>query len=408
MEAQAAASDKPRILIVDDSRVIRVAAKRLLRDLYEVVEAGDGEEAWETLSGDKHFSVIISDLSMPRLDGMGLLQRLHGSDDPALRGIPFIIVTGAEDDDGARDKAVQAGASAYISKPFDPKELLACVAALADREEDTAAPTPAAAAAPAPAARPATPDPVDPVTGLPNRQAFLARGYRGVAQAILNCTELALALIAIDDFANLRARCGDSGTNSLLASVADMLRARIRREDCAARIGDDRFALLLPSASPAGARRLAQRLNQDISQRHFDHDGRSFRVTVSAAVVAPSVRRDTRFDHMMRDAERRLEQAVAAGGNRVVHRDEPMPISRPAAERPVAPARGAPAAAADTDSNNADAAAQLASAAAGLAASELEAMVRHLLPLFERWNEAGNHGLQAALAEIRSRLQPPG
>lgn len=400
MEARASASDKPRVLIVDDSRVIRVAARRLLRDLYDIVEAGDGEEAWETLSADGGFSVIISDLSMPRLDGMGLLARLHDSADPALRRIPFIIVTGAEDDDGARDKAVQAGASAYISKPFDPKELLACVAALADRE--TAATAPAPAAAPEPAPRPMPTDPVDPVTGLPNRQALLARGYRGVAQAILNCTELALILIAIDDFAGIHVRYGDAGVKRLLADVADILRGRIRREDCAARVADDRFALLLPSASPAGARRLAQRLNQDIAQRRFDHAGQTFHVSVSAAVVAPSVRRDTRFDHMMRDAERRLEQAAALGGNRVVYRDEPMPISRPAAGPP---ATHPPATPADGGPKEARTAALLAAAAPGLSPAELDAVVARLLPILEHWNHAGHHGLQAVLNEIRGRLQ---
>ena len=68
---------KQRILIVDDSKVIRVTARKILRDHFETVEAVDGENAWEILSSEEPFSLVVSDLTMPELDGYGLLERIR-------------------------------------------------------------------------------------------------------------------------------------------------------------------------------------------------------------------------------------------------------------------------------------------------------------------------------------------
>jgi hypothetical protein len=76
-------SDKPkekqRLLIVDDSKVIRVTARKILRDHFETIEAVDGENAWEILSSDLPVSLVVSDLTMPNLDVFGLLKRIRSS-----------------------------------------------------------------------------------------------------------------------------------------------------------------------------------------------------------------------------------------------------------------------------------------------------------------------------------------
>ena len=90
---------KQRLLIVDDSKVIRVTARKILRDHFETIEAVDGENAWELLSGEETFALVVSDLTMPRLDGFGLLERIRSSHLPQVRELPVIIITGANDTD---------------------------------------------------------------------------------------------------------------------------------------------------------------------------------------------------------------------------------------------------------------------------------------------------------------------
>ena len=73
------ASEQQRLLIVDDSKVVRVTARKILRDHFETIEAVNGENAWDILTSEKVFSLVISDLNMPELDGFGLLERIRNS-----------------------------------------------------------------------------------------------------------------------------------------------------------------------------------------------------------------------------------------------------------------------------------------------------------------------------------------
>jgi nitrogen regulation protein NR(I) len=109
--------EKKQILIADDEpNLRRVVGAQLQRDGYDVLFAEDGEQALETLA-ENHVDVLISDLRMPKLDGMQLLKRVVESN-PEL---PVIIITAH----GTVDTAVEAlklGAFDYVTKPFDRTE----------------------------------------------------------------------------------------------------------------------------------------------------------------------------------------------------------------------------------------------------------------------------------------------
>jgi len=114
-----------RLLIVDDSKVVRVTARKILRDHFETVEALDGEHAWEILTSEEPFSLVISDLTMPNLDGFGLLERIRHSHLPHISDLPVITITGANDSEIIKERATEAGATDFIGKPFDAVHLLA-------------------------------------------------------------------------------------------------------------------------------------------------------------------------------------------------------------------------------------------------------------------------------------------
>ena len=117
--------NKQRLLIVDDSKVIRVSARKILQKQFETVEASHGNNAFEILSAESPFSLVISDLTMPGLDGFGLLEKIRSSHLPHIRNLPVIIITGANDTDATMERATQAGATDFIGKPFDAVHLLA-------------------------------------------------------------------------------------------------------------------------------------------------------------------------------------------------------------------------------------------------------------------------------------------
>lgn len=113
------------ILLVDDSRVSREVIKVfLIGRAITVLEAVDGVQAL-TLLHEKHPDLVIADLRMPKLDGCGLCEAVR--DDPRLRAIPILILTGTADAETVQ-RCRAAGAREVLTKPIQPKPLLEAVA----------------------------------------------------------------------------------------------------------------------------------------------------------------------------------------------------------------------------------------------------------------------------------------
>jgi len=115
---------KGHVLVVDDSEVVReLIAVNLELEGLEVVRCADGLEALERVAEQRPDAITL-DVMMPRLDGFSTIERLRA--DPGTADIPVVIVTGrASAADVARGKAV--GVDAYLTKPFEPSELVATV-----------------------------------------------------------------------------------------------------------------------------------------------------------------------------------------------------------------------------------------------------------------------------------------
>jgi diguanylate cyclase (GGDEF)-like protein len=302
---------KQRLLIVDDSRVIRVTARKILQDHFETVEAVDGENAWELLNNAGPFSLIVSDLTMPNLDGFGLLERIRNANLPQIKNLPVIIITGANDSETIKERATQAGATDFIGKPFDSVHLLARTQAHASAHTTTQTLAKENIGLEEQVL-------TDPLTGLANEEAFMDRGYQQLSYAVRHKTSLAVFRVEIDDFSDLFKQHGKNISKSIIKSVATVLQSGIRHEDMAARVGTARFTLLLPGMNTTGIRNLADRINRDISSRILKQGENRIRYTVSIGVAAPEIRRDTRFDELLSIADSRLAYATAQGGNQVI------------------------------------------------------------------------------------------
>jgi two-component system alkaline phosphatase synthesis response regulator PhoP/two-component system response regulator VicR len=113
-----------KILVVDDERhIVRLVEVNLTRAGYDVVSAYDGVEALEKVEEDMP-DMIVLDVMMPRMDGFEVLKNLQA--DPKYKDIPVIMLT-AKAQDADIFKGWQSGVSSYLTKPFNPKELLVFV-----------------------------------------------------------------------------------------------------------------------------------------------------------------------------------------------------------------------------------------------------------------------------------------
>jgi two-component system, chemotaxis family, chemotaxis protein CheY len=111
------------ILTVDDSASVRQMVKFTLADAgYCVIEAVDGKDALVKLTSV--VNLVITDLNMPNLDGIGLIRSVRAN--PAWKGIPILMLT-TESHEASKQEGKAAGATGWIVKPFTTQQLLAVV-----------------------------------------------------------------------------------------------------------------------------------------------------------------------------------------------------------------------------------------------------------------------------------------
>ena len=110
------------VLLCDDEvHILRAAEFKFTKAGYDVRCAGDGEEAWELIQQRKP-DLVITDCQMPRLDGLGLAQRIHK--DANTTDIPVLMLTGKGFEIPRTDKWREHGIVQVLPKPFSPRELI--------------------------------------------------------------------------------------------------------------------------------------------------------------------------------------------------------------------------------------------------------------------------------------------
>lgn len=111
-----------KVLVVDDDVVSRMVLMHLIDGCgsFDILEAEDGEDAWQQMAAGLRPAICFCDLRMPRLSGMDLLQRVKA--DSELGAMPFVMVTSANDS-ATLDQAALLGVNGYLVKPFKGDEV---------------------------------------------------------------------------------------------------------------------------------------------------------------------------------------------------------------------------------------------------------------------------------------------
>ena len=297
-----------RVLVVDDSTVIRKAIEKKLKSDFDLCTAADGEAGWEALVRDDRISVLVTDIEMPGLDGYALVSRIRATEDVRLRDIPIIVITGAEDEE-SRERAFACGATDFIVKPIDTMQLRARVHAQARFSQTIALLNRTEEALKDQAT-------FDPLTQLCSRRYFEQHCEQDIAYVHRHGGALTLARIEIDRLKEIYQLHGDQLVDELLVWAARIFLKVCRKEDTVARSSGAEFAVILPGSDKQQAMVLANRLCEATTAHPFQYGDVRIPVSVSIGLVtlgecAPGV-----FEELMALAERRLRRARLAGGNR--------------------------------------------------------------------------------------------
>lgn len=120
--------DRLKILVVDDeSRMRKLVSDFLVKNHYDVLEAGDGEEAMEIFFAQKDIALVVLDVMMPKMDGWQVCREIR-----SYSKVPIIMLT-ARTDERDELQGFQLGVDEYIAKPFSPKILVARIEAILRR-----------------------------------------------------------------------------------------------------------------------------------------------------------------------------------------------------------------------------------------------------------------------------------
>lgn len=118
--------DPKKILIIDDSKLIHKMFEVMLRS-HRLVHAEDGIDGIRRLAEHADVELIVLDINMPRMDGLEFLREVKK--DEALSTIPVVVVS-TEGKDEDTERAMELGASAYVTKPFQSESILEIVSRL--------------------------------------------------------------------------------------------------------------------------------------------------------------------------------------------------------------------------------------------------------------------------------------
>jgi len=298
---------KYQILVVDDSPVYRKLVEQILTNQpFTLLFARNGMEALELYR--KHSPcLVITDWMMPDLSGPELCQQIRAGRGEAYT---YLIVMTSSTEKGNVVKALEAGADDYLTKPFDPGEMLARIGvgrriidlnrelAVQRLELEEAART-------------------DPLTGLPNRRAiedWASRQLRGSAR---HGFPFWVVLGDVDCFKSVNDTFGHDAGDIVLKTFADLLKKNTRASDMCARLGGDEFLMVLTHVPGENIEATVNRFREQFAVLSFPFKGKSVSVTASFGVYGTHGKDYQEFATIIRKADQLLYEAKRSGRNLV-------------------------------------------------------------------------------------------
>jgi diguanylate cyclase (GGDEF)-like protein len=265
-----------QILVVEDNLLMRSILEGHLRELgHTVTSVENGRKALEQLEKD-FYSIVITDLVMPELDGLSLCRSIRKRD---TAGYTYIMMLTSQNSKEDMIRGLEAGADEYLIKPVSHTELsmrlktadriLTLESSLKKSYDEIKALSVR-----------------DPLTKVFNRGYLDERLLHEVKRSFRFQRSLAVVMFDIDHFKLINDTFGHAAGDQVLMECAGLMGSSIRQEiDWIARYGGEEFTVVLPETPVAGARIAAERMRFRLASHVFIVGGMELRITASFGVV---------------------------------------------------------------------------------------------------------------------------
>jgi diguanylate cyclase (GGDEF)-like protein len=300
-------SDRARILIADDSRIVRAMIAQHIRDRFDVREAADGEAAWQAILLDASIRLVITGLAMPKVDGFELISRARASKVQRIRELPLIVHAGA-DEQAECERAAALGATDFIQQGISAAELNSRLDVLVKLSSTREALAESRAALESSRT-------VDPDTDLLNLPFFDRQVDKLISYSRRNVTDVAVVCIGIE-LSMPQNDTWEAETEQRVRLVARALAATLRLEDLATRSDRFEFCVATQSDGVAGVLRLAARLRKILE--NVDSAGNGVEVWTFIGVACLSEDMRVSAEQLRQISQKRAQQAQAGRSRRIV------------------------------------------------------------------------------------------
>ncbi len=289
-----------KAMVVDDSAIARTMLANILKSYqFQVLTAGDGDEALALLAEHPDIRIVITDYIMPNINGLELLETIRGNLDLDRKELAIIGVSGQVGDTFSA-KFIKNGGNDFLIKPFLKEELICRINQNIEFLEHIEAITTMAER--------------DHLSGLYNRRYFFEVGERFYANARRDHLTLVLAMLDIDHFKSVNDVYGHYAGDQVIKAVANTLNDSFRSSDLVARIGGEEFCVLATNMDPGHIRITMERLRQAVENTVVTVGESDIRVTISIGVHSDL---EESLAAMLNRADELLYKAKTSGRNRV-------------------------------------------------------------------------------------------
>ena len=309
---------KQRVLLVDDSKIVRTTLARLIRKSFDVREEANGETGWQAITTDPSIVVVFSDIQMPVLDGFALLERIRQSEDQRIRSMPVIVISGNEDD-ATKKRARAAGANDFITKTTDGTEILSRIDNLLHLVEAKQQLVVNKQALDQTATR-------DPVTGAFTPHYLVTEGGKHYSHARRHGGPLAVLTFRMDSYGEIAGKVGKTVADQLLAKVAKLVMGTLRAEDSMGRTAEATFTVIFPGTSSQQALNFARRMHEQLEKAQVTYRDQVLKIRTSLGLAALDVDTVSSIEELMKAAQQRLQDAASRKVQRTSDQDEASPL----------------------------------------------------------------------------------
>jgi diguanylate cyclase (GGDEF)-like protein len=289
------------ILVIDDDASIHTAVERRLKSVVDQVLKADSPTKGLRIAIQDKPDVILLDVNMPQIDGFKVCRHLQ--ENPTTHDIPILFLT-ADDNPSNLAKALDAGASDYISKPFNAIELEARVRValrtkhMIDLLQEKAR--------------------IDALTGLNNRAAMDDALVAVTSAFHRTGHSVALLMIDLDHFKKINDTYGHGVGDDVIRRVGASIRTGCRPYDIACRFGGDEFGVIVDESDAACAEQISKRILHEINKIRIRARGDEIEIACSGGLASAS-EMPSGFEpaDLLKAADEALYRAKSEGRNRL-------------------------------------------------------------------------------------------